>query len=82
MEALLQATGVQDVPGPATCFAALPGCHCLTGVQVGGQIEVDQSHSQQSPGSCAAEEWAPWAGESLEAAPALLQVFGAPLGAA
>lgn len=60
MEALLQAAGGQDVPGPATCFAALPGCQYLTGVRVGGQIEVGQPHSQQSPGSCAAEERALW----------------------
>lgn len=82
MEALLQATGVQDVPRPAACFAALPGCQCLTGVQVGGQIEVEQPHCQQSPGSCAVEEWTPWGRGEPGGRPCTAEVFGAPLGAA
>lgn len=83
------------VPRPETCLLAVPGSPSLDGVPEGEQTELRgcKSHLPAipwdcSPGSCALGphgrrmKGTPGLGERLGTAPALLQGFGAPLGAA
>lgn len=66
------------VPGPETCLLAVPGSPSLDGASEGEQIELRgcKTIPQQSPG-IALLAYVP-----VGAAPALLQGFGASLGAA